>query len=285
MKSTTLVTTLTSLTKAMAVAAAVVVFGFLYVLLVLPERAAAVEARAQVEAARSELSRLRALERSPGPARAASVADEFETRAIEGDRVAEVVDAVAAARKSPVGVGISNLVIAIGDTTDGPVDSIVGPLSSKVSHTPVMVTFDAQYEQIGPFLASLRTLPATFDLRGVELAQQTASRGTLLHAKVSLLVFHRPGLTVRSGVVRPRDPITNGPTGSARPQPAPPAQQPAPVVTSIVISGGRGVALVDGEVVRPGDRLQAGVVQAIEPDAVVVAGPGGRIRRITIKKR
>ena len=284
MKSTTLVTTLTSLTKAMAVAAAVVVFGFLYVVLVLPERAAAVEARAQVEAARSELSRLRTLEGSPGPATAASLVDEFETRAIEGNRVAEVVDAVAAALNSPVGVGISNVVIVTGDTTDGPVDSIVGPLSSKVSHTPVTVAFDAQYEQIGRFLASLRTLPATFDLRGVELAQRTVSSATL-RAKVTLLVFHRPGLTVRSGVVRPRDPMANGPTGSALPRPAPPAQQPAPVVTSIVIAGGRGVALVDGQVVRPGDRLQAGVVQAIEPDAVVVAGPGGRIRRITIKKR
>ena len=59
MKSATLVTTLTTLTTAMAVAAPVVVFGFLYVLVCSPSVSAAVEARNQVDAARGELIRRR----------------------------------------------------------------------------------------------------------------------------------------------------------------------------------------------------------------------------------
>ena len=55
------------LTTAMAVAAPVVVFGFLYVLQVQPERAAAAESRSQLAAARDELNRRRDCSSGPSP--------------------------------------------------------------------------------------------------------------------------------------------------------------------------------------------------------------------------
>jgi hypothetical protein len=62
------------------------------------------------------------------------------------------------------------------------------------------------------------------------------------------------------------------------------APPPAPVVSSILISDGRRLARVDGRIVGPGDRLPAGIVQSIEPDAVVFAGPDGRSRRVEIAR-
>lgn len=298
MKSTTLVTSLTSLTRAMAVAASIVVFGFLYVLQVEPQRAASLEAREQLEVARGELNRQRLQDGSVVAAAAPSGFDEFETRAIAGDRVREVIDAVKAALSGPAVGGVSRVVIATGEPGDGSIDSIVGPFARQVSHTPVTVTFDARYEQIGRFFSGLRVLPTTFDLRAVELTPQAGAATGVMRAKVSLLVFHRPGLTTRSGTPQPEmadvvpapgltnerpanHPTVKAATDRASASPA----RPAPVVTGILVSGGRRVALVDGRVVGPGDRLAAGIVQSIEPDAVVIAGPRGQTRLLKIERR
>ena len=296
MKSATLVTALTALTKAMAVAAPVVVFGFLYILLVQPQRAASLEARAQLDAARDELGRRRAIGRSPAPATAAAP-DEFEMRTAEGDRVGDVIAAIKASLNSPAVGGVSHLLVATGEPGDGPVDSTVVPASQKVRHTPVTLTFEARYEQIGRFFNNLRALPTTFDLRDVDLTSHPASTG-LMKAKVSLLVFHRPGATAGGVPPQPRtvdavappkalrDPVTKEPAAAAvgRRTSGLPAQ-PDPVVTGILVSGGRRVALVDGRIVRTGDRLPAGIVQSIDPDAVVIAGPGGQTRRLLLEKR
>jgi len=297
MKSATLVTVLTSLTIAMAVAAPIVVFGFLYVLQVQPERAAALEVRNQLEAARGELNRRRALVRSQAAGTAASAGDEFDARTAEGDRIGDVAHALTAMLKSPAVGTVSNVSIATGAPGDDPIDSMVGVFSRKVMHTPVTVTFDAQYDQIGRFFRNLRVLPTTFDLQSVELTRIAASPAGLMRARVSLLVFHRPG------AMRPRAPqpqkVDVVTTPASTPDPSgkqPRAEsvadgavatvvQPDPVVTSILFSSGRRVALVDGRIVRQGDRLGAGVVQSIEPDAVVIAGPGGRTRRLEIERR
>jgi hypothetical protein len=286
-KSATLVTALTRLTMAMAVAAPIVVFGFLYVLLVQPERAAARDTRNQLEVARAELNSRRALVESQAARTATSALDEFDARTAEGDRVGEVTDVLTAVLNGPAVGGISNLSIAAGSPVDGPIDSIAASFSRALVQTPVTVTFQARYDQVARFFRNLGVVPTTFDLQSVELTPGAASRPGFMLAKVSLLVFHRQKTTVEAVTT------TEGPPGRPAKQtrnPAAPdraiasAAQPDPVVTSILFSGGRRVARVDGRIVGPGDRLPAGVVHAIEPDAVVIVDPAGRARRFEIAR-
>jgi hypothetical protein len=283
MRSATLVKALTALTTAMAVAAPVVVFGFLYVLQVHPERAAVVELRNQLAAARDELNRRRSLVGPRFAVKEASALDEFDARATNATRVGEMADAVTAILNSRAVGGVSNLSIESGAPGDGP-----------VAYMPVTVTFDARYAQIGRFFWNLRMLPTAFDLQSVELTPLTASRGGLTRAKVSLLVFQRletagPRQASRTHVVDVitppewvRDPFAKPALPGADRIAS--AVQPDPVVSSILFSNGRRVALVDGQVVRRGDRVRAGVVLSIEVDAVVIADPQGRARRFEIKR-
>ena len=272
MTSATLIKTLTGLTTAMAVAAPIVVFGFLYVLRVQPERAAAAESRSELAAARAELSRRRAFVTPTSDVTEVPALDTFDARTTEADRVADVVDALSALLKSPAVGGVSNVSIETGVPAEPPIDSMARLFSPTVVYTPVTVMFDARYEQIGRFFGNLRVLPTTFDLQSVELTPGLASRGGLMRAKVSLFVFHRPGTT-------------------ARPAPAPrtrmvpvAAAQPAPVVSSILYSSGRRLAIVDGQIVRAGDRVRSGVVRSIEPDAVIVGEASGVERRFALKR-
>lgn len=295
MRTTTLVTVLTRLTTAMAVAAPVVVFGFLYVLQVQPERAAADESRHKLVGARDELNRRRSLLGSNAASKEALAVQEFDARTTEGDRVGELADAVTALLNSPAVGGVSKLSIESGAPVDGPVDSMARRFPTTVAQMPVTVTFDAGYEQIGRFFWNLRVLPTTFDLRSVELIPLTASRGGLLRAKVSLLAFHRPEtagprqppriqvVDVNTPPKWTRDPFAKPSRPDAGPTVASVAQ-PDPVVNSILFSNGRRVALVDGLVVGPGDRVRGGVVLSIETDAVVIAEPSGRARRVEIAR-
>jgi hypothetical protein len=295
MKSSTLVTALTNLTTAMAVAAPMVVFGFLYVLQVQPERAAAVEARNQLAAARDELHRQRVFVRPQLVVTEASALDEFNARTTEGDGVGDMADALAGVLNGPAVAGVSNLSIDTGAPGDGPLDSMVRWFPRTVVHTPVTVTFDARYEQIGRFFWNLRVLPTTFDLQSVELTPGTGARAGLMRAKVSLLVFQRPRTAAPGQAPRPqmvdlmttpewgRDPFARQPAPAAE-RPVASVAPPAPVVSSILISGGRRIALVDGQVVRAGDRVRSGVVRAIEADAVVIADAEGRVRRFEIER-
>ena len=61
---------------------------------------------------------------------------------------------------------------------------------------------------------------------------------------------------------------------------APP--QPDPVVRSILVSGDRRVALIDGRIVSAGDSIGNAVITSIEPDAVVLATADGKSRRIEL---
>jgi len=286
-KSSTRVTALTRLTTAMAVAAPIVVFGFLYVLLVQPERAAARDTRNQLEVARAELSGRRALVESQAARSAASALDEFDARTAEGDRAGEVTDVLAALLNGPAVGGVSNPSIAAGSPVDGPIDSIAAPFSRALVQTPVTMTFQARYDQVARFFRNLDVVPTTFDLRSVELTPAAASQPGFMRAKVSLLVFHRQKATADAVTTTegPRDPPakqTRAPAAADRAVAS--AAQPDPMVTSILFSGGRRVARVDGRIVGTGDRLPAGVVQAIEPDAVVIVDPAGRARRFGIER-
>lgn len=297
MKSARLITTLTRLTTAMAIAAPVVVFGFLYVLQVQPERAAAAEAREQLAAAQALLNRYGLFAVPPGVVHEASALVEFDARTAEGDRAGEVAAALAALLNSSAVGGVSNLSIETGAPSDGPIDSMVGLFSRKVMHTPVTMTFDARYEQIGRFFWNLRLLPTTFDLRSLELTPGAARRAALMRAKVSLLAFHRSEAEASRPAPQPQvvDVITAPEWGrdpfatAQRPDAAKASASAAavrrdPVVSSILFSNGRRVALVDGRVVRPGDRVAAGVVRSIEPDAVVIAAADGAARRFEIAR-
>lgn len=293
MNSATLVKALTSLTTAMAVAAPVVVFAFLYVLQVQPERAAAAESRSQLTAAQDELHRQRMFVRPRPVVTEVSALDEFDARTTEGDRVGEVADAVTSLLNGPVVGGVANLSIETGPPVDVPIGSIARLFPQTVVQVPVTVTFDARYAQIGRFFWDLRVLPTTFDLQSVELTPGVASSG-LMRVKVSLLMFHRPETLVprlapRTQVVDvtttpefARDPFATQPRAVSAPSAAP--TQPAPVVTSILFSTGRRVAIVDGRIVRPGDRVRSGVVRSIESDAVVIVEPGGAERRVAIER-
>lgn len=291
MRSTTLVTTLTGLTTAIAVAAPIVVFGFLYVLKVQPERAAALAAREQLAAARAELNRRRVFTPAPTVVTHVSASDEFDARTADGDSIGNVIDTLAAILGSRAVGGVSNLSIETGHAVDGPGDSIVRLFARNVARTPIVMTFDARYAQIGRFFWNLRAMPTIVDLQSVELTPGSESRAGLMRAKVSLHVFHRPSVAVArepkprlvDTVTTPRwnrDPFASKPVPSGL-APAPP---PAQVVRSILFSSGRRVAHIDGRIVRAGDRVGDSVLQSIERDAVTMTDASGATRRVAIER-
>jgi hypothetical protein len=157
----------------------------------MPERAAALETRNKVEAARSELNRRREVARAPGTTAVLSAPDEFDARTAVGDRVGEMVDVLRAALNSTAIGGVSKISITAGSPVDGPNDSMAALFPRKVVRTPVTITFDARYEQVGRFFGNLGVLPTTSDLHSVELTPAAASRPGFMHANVSLLVFRR----------------------------------------------------------------------------------------------
>jgi hypothetical protein len=61
-------------------------------------------------------------------------------------------------------------------------------------------------------------------------------------------------------------------------------QQPDPVVRSILYSASRQVALIDGHIVRPGDKVGLLFVSAIEPDGVILTTPAGLRKRIGLDR-
>lgn len=293
MKRATLVAALTGLTTAMAVAAPIVFFGFVYVLKVQPERAAVRLAQHQLGGVEAELHRRRKSVASKSVVARASALDEFNARIGESARVREVVGALSRVLDSPAVGGVSNLSIETGSSVDGAHDAMVGLFSREIAYTPVIVTFHARYEQIGRFFWNLRALPTIVDVHAVELTPAGASRAGLTRAKVSLHVFHRAGAAVAATTPPRMVDVATPPQWKRDPfdVKASPADQrvatqslAVPVVTSILVSRGRRLARVDGRIVRPGDRLASGVIQSIEPDAVVIADARGVTRRVEIER-
>jgi hypothetical protein len=86
-----------------------------------------------------------------------------------------------------------------------------------------------------------------------------------------------------------QDPIDNLAPATAMTRPRPRVQRrelgplvPPPVVTSILISGDRRVARIDGRIVGVGDRLGSDVVESIEPGVVVLVTDNGGRRRVEL---
>src|SRR5688572_7263763 len=193
MKSATLVTTLTGLTTAMAVAAPIVVFGFLFVLQVYPERKAAAESRHRLTVAREELNRQQQLVRPQSGSPDASALAAFEARISKSGGARAAADMLTAVLNSPEVGGVSNIAVETGRPEDADSGSTARLFSQTVKQTRVTLTFDARYEQIEQFFRNLRVPPAIFELQSAELTPGRAPGSGLMRAKVSLLVFHRPG--------------------------------------------------------------------------------------------
>ena len=293
MRTARRIATLTRLTPAMAIAAPLIVFGFLYVFQVQPERTAAAKAREQLAAAQALADRDPMFVAPVGVVNEASALEQVNAGTVEGDPH-EVAGALTRLLSGPEVGGVSNVSIEIGAPSSVPIESIAGMFSPKVMHTRVTMTFDARYEQIRRFFWNLRVLPATVELQSLELTPALEPGAALMHATASLLVFHRHESEPSRRPARPqvvadmvaresgRDQVATAPRRDAAPVSAPAAAgQRDPVVSSILISGARRVALVDGQVVGPGDRVRGDVVQSIESDSVIVAS-ARRARRLAI---
>ena len=102
------------------------------------------------------------------------------------------------------------------------------------------------------------------------------------------------GMAGSTKVSPPLLPASDVPAPRARqPQPRRPrvasaSAEPAvedPVVDSILYGPDRRLALIGHRVVRVGDRVDTGVIEAIEPKAVLVRRPSGELRRVQLKTR
>ena len=294
MKSATLVTALTGLTTAMAVAATIVIFGFVFVLKVQPERTALREAQHELAVVEAQLHRRRTFAEPKRAVRNVSAVDEFNARIAGIGRVREVGDALNGILDSPAVGGVANLSIETGRPVEPAKDPMIQLFSRDVAYTPVVLTFHARYEQIGRFFWNFRELPAIVDVHAFEVTPDGASRAGLMRAKLTLHVINRAGAAVPAtshpqmvDTVTPpqwkRDPFATAASPAAQ---RVAAHSPTiPVVSSILVSNGRKLARVDGRIVRTGDRLASGVVRSIEPDAVVIADVSGVMRRVEIERR
>jgi len=242
MKSSTLTVVLVRLTTVLALVAPLVIFGFLYVLGIQPHRVAASAARQELEKAEAHLNR----GRTP-----AALADD----PLVAKSISELLD-------SPGVGGVTNLSVQAGEV-----------------YAPLTITFDARYEQISRFLRNLKALPATLELRSVEVTQR---RDTSMHAEIVLFELSR---NVAASEVKPftASPESGPPARARRARTEPPA--PDPTVTSILFSSGRRMALIDGRIVEAGDRIGPATVQSIDADGVVIVRADGEVRRLGLGRR
>jgi hypothetical protein len=222
----------------------------------------------------------------------ASALDEFDTRTATGDPGVLVTDAVETVVNSPSVGGVSNLSVETGAPSAVPPDSTVNLFPGAFMQMPVAIGFDARYDQIGRFLANLRAMPTTFELRSVEVTP-SAAPGGLMHARAELAAFYRPAADPEPSRV-PAPQITaltqgvavsrNRPRMSREREIGAGERTPEIVVSTILFSSGRRIALVDGRVVGPGDRIRSGFVQAIEPEAVLIEADRGGVQRVELER-
>ena len=288
---------------ALALASPLVLLGAIYVLAVQPARTAQQIASAHAEALRGELARMQSLLRN-APAVEVVAQREFEMRTPADDRAPDVADAIVSLLNGPAVGGVSRLSIETGDAVrlDGPAGNAVDPRVSlfhaPITYTPMTVSFDSRYAQIGRFFWNLRALPSTFELRAVEIEHATVA--PLMRTKLVLFVFRRPdaapaaqpaasgGLQMVDLTLTPawdHDPFARGPEPVAVPAVAVVKPVPKdPVVHTILFSSQWRTALIDGRIVRAGDRVGAWLLQAIEEDAVVFITESGQIKRLPLEQ-
>lgn len=289
MKTSTLVAFLTRLTEALALVGPLVIFGFIFVLAVQPQREAAEAARRRLAALQEDLVRQRGLTRNLPIAAEAAAKREFEIRTSDGDRTSDVADAIVSLANSPSVGGLANLSIETAAAIEGSVDPRIALFQQPVAHTPMTVTFQASYERIRRFFWNLHTLPSTFELRSVELIPAPAT--ALVHARVVLFVFHRvnsnkqaPVRASNAPLDPPRASNARRRTEADRVKALSAAPVPEPTVYTILISGQRRIALIDGRIVRVGDRVGSSLVRAIDQDSVLLITAAGETMRLTLER-
>lgn len=140
-----------------------------------------------------------------------------------------------------------------------------------------ILTFEGTRAEAAQFAQTLEKLPAGTTLGSVEMTP-SATAADRLRVRAELRDAGAPAPRSESPAVsKPEAPNVR----AARPK-ATEAPAPDPVVSSILVSSGRRVAIVDGQIVRAGDRLAAGVILDIEPDAIVLDGIDGQRRRVEL---
>lgn len=270
-----------------------------YTFAALPRLSAARAARAEADAIRGQRTAAEeAVQTRSGVSSGESAAREFEIRIPDENRVLDVLRTLTQLASSPSVGKLEALVIEAGspgvDATPDPRLTLFG---SPVSGTPVTMSFEASYEQLGRFFWHLRALPTTVDVRSIDVSP--APQSSRLQVKLVLLSFYRStgGHSQRPAVspdvaqlaAPPAVDVTNAPSWPRdlfRPSDPPPAVAevtPDPVVQTILYSPQRSVALVDGKIVKVGDRLGAGSVIEIERDAVVIETPSGGRKRLALR--
>lgn len=234
-------------TPLLALAVPFVIFGFLQVLVVQPERGAARAARGEAASLHEELTR--------------------EHTAVVGS--AGVADTIRSVANSPEVGGVKNLSVVPGAADD--------------SGAPMTVAFDAEYAQVGRFFSNLRSLPAAFDLRLFELEPAKSATPGLMSAKIVLFMF-KPGVAPPpapvAAPVMQRVALPRRPAKVMMPEPI----VPDPVVNGILFSASRQVAVVNGRLVKPGDRVGTLFVRAIERDGVILTTASGLRRRVALDR-
>jgi hypothetical protein len=274
----------------LAAVAPLVIFGFVYVLAVQPKLALERDAEARAASLRAELTRARSLT-PPAPAIHNAAQREFQDLVPVEDRSSEVADALRRLLKNSNVGGAGNVSIETGvvsrpsDALESRIKSFDGP----IAYRPLTVTFDARTAQLRQILSGLRAMPTIVELRGVEIAP--APSGTVMRTRLALFVYQRSEGGAQAAAVPAPPPIAPLLAG-ARPalESVPKATspvasfEPEPVVHTILFSSEHKVALVDGRIVRAGDRLGSGRVLAIEQNAVVFVTDAGLVKRLVLEQ-
>jgi hypothetical protein len=284
-----------------------VIFGCVYLFAVRPKLALERDAEARAASLRSELARAQALvPRTPAIHDVAQ--REFEELVPVGDRSSEVADALGRLFKTAAIGGAGKLSIETGNVVPAASDAFESRIKSfdgPIAYRPLTITFDAGIAQLRQFLAGLRTMPTLVELGGVEIAPAPAGS---MRTRLVLFAYQRSEAgapTVSAPVRPPVAPLVADarPASESVPKPASPAPKPVPrrgsassamstgpsvesdpVVRTILYSSEHQVALVDGRIVRAGDRLGSGRVLAIEQNAVVFVTDTGQVRHLELEQ-
>ena len=162
----------------------------------------------------------------------------------------------------------------------------------------VSVSFDARDAQLDEFFSSLDAVTGAYEVRSVDIAPNRGMPS--VRATVVFQVRGEPPSPRRrrrtpdtAGSERDRESFSPTPPEKdsrslfAAPRKKTPVpvftEGPDPVVRTILFSSQQKSALVDGRMVRPGDRVGASTVQSIEAEAVVLVSDEGRVRRLALE--
>jgi hypothetical protein len=160
-------------------------------------------------------------------------------------------------------------------------------------------------EFLSPFGSARRTPAVTRGSRPATSAPRPASGDPSTSSGSSRAESRdapRPAIGEQRSAASEQRPASNAPTGTRgvvrppapadrRRPPAPPdpagdvSNAPLPQVNSILVSPDRRIAVLDGAIVREGEKVGPRVLVAIEQDGVVLREPSGRQVRVPIRGR